>query len=193
MDRFYFPLHRKSFDSRFFVESHIACLLCCVFVAIRHFAYFIGWCTVLIYSYLYAVYGCMCGDIWFSQSVRFTSWLRSCSLKTRSWELEAEDWKLDTKGFWAYCFGEKQVKASIAWDHPCYLFTFNHLIHIACVYLVANKDILDIWYLVPWCLWDMHWVVLLVLNYNHDLVTWLMVYAINIKTWLFISNMETGG
>ena len=26
-------------------------------------------------------------------------------------------------------------KASIAWDHPCYLFTFNHLIHIACVYL----------------------------------------------------------
>ena len=35
-------------------------------------------------------------------------------------------------------------KASIAWDHPCYLFTFNQLIHIACVHLVANKDILDI-------------------------------------------------
>ena len=35
-------------------------------------------------------------------------------------------------------------KASISWDHPCYLFTFNHLIHVACVYLVANKDILDI-------------------------------------------------
>ena len=35
-------------------------------------------------------------------------------------------------------------KASIAWDHPCYLFIFNHLIHIVCVYLVANKDILDI-------------------------------------------------
>jgi len=27
MDKFYFPLHRKFFDSRFFVESHIACLL----------------------------------------------------------------------------------------------------------------------------------------------------------------------
>ena len=39
---------------------------------------------------------------------------------------------------------EDLCKASIAWDHPCYLFTFNHLIHIACVYLVANKDILDI-------------------------------------------------
>ena len=35
-------------------------------------------------------------------------------------------------------------KASIAWDHPCYLFIYNHLIHIACVYLVTNKDILDI-------------------------------------------------
>ena len=46
-----------------------------------------------------------------------------------------------------------KFKASIAWDHPCYLFTFNYLIHIACVYLVANKDILDIWYLVPWNLW----------------------------------------
>ena len=35
-------------------------------------------------------------------------------------------------------------KASIAWDYPCYLFTFKHLIHIACVSLVAIKDILDI-------------------------------------------------
>ena len=26
---------------------------------------------------------------------------------------------------------------------------------------------------------------------NHDLVTWLMVYAINIKTWLF-RNLEIG-
>ena len=35
-------------------------------------------------------------------------------------------------------------KTSIAWDYPCYLFTFNHLIHIACVSLVTIKDILDI-------------------------------------------------
>ena len=35
-------------------------------------------------------------------------------------------------------------KESIAWDHPFYLFTFNHLIHTACVYLDAIKDILDI-------------------------------------------------
>ena len=29
-------------------------------------------------------------------------------------------------------------KASIAWDYPRYLFTFKHLIHIACVYLVCQ-------------------------------------------------------
>ena len=89
----------------------------------------------------------------------------------------------EEEGRWRLKFTEGSAcKASIAWDHPCYLFTFNHLIHIACVYLVANKDILDIWYLVPWYLWG---VVLdsmmLVLNYNHDLITWLMIYAINTK------------
>ena len=75
------------------------------------------------------------------------------------WRLEAENWKQKIeswvlKAFERIALGEKQVKASIAWDRPCYLFTFNHLIHIACVSFVANKDILDIWYLVPWYLWD---------------------------------------
>ena len=67
-------------------------------------------------------------------------------------EEEEERWRLKlTEG--------SMFKASIAWDYPCYLFTFNHLIHIACVYLVANKDILDIWYLVPWHLWVIALVV----------------------------------
>jgi hypothetical protein len=38
----------------------------------------------------------------------------------------------------------------------------------------------------------LHWVALLVLNMNYDLVIWLMEYAINIKRWLF-SNILKGG
>ena len=66
------------------------------------------------------------------QSVSYTWWVQKQFL---------ED--LDQKKIWS------EFKASIAWDHPSYIFTLNHLIHIACVYLVANKDILDTWYLVP--------------------------------------------
>ena len=29
------------------------------------------------------------------------------------------------------------LKASIAWDHPCFLFTLIHKIHVACVALVG--------------------------------------------------------
>ena len=77
-----------------------------------------------------------------------------CSTITSSrWDIRGDP--EGGEGCWRIKLTEGLVcKASIAWDHPYYLFTFNHLIHIACVYLVANKDILDIWYLVPWYLWD---------------------------------------
>ena len=79
------------------------------------------------------VYGCLCGVL----RLRLVG--KICG------DPEEEE------GRWRVKLTEGSVcKASIAWDYPCYLFTFNHLIHIACVYLVANKDILDIWYLVPW-------------------------------------------
>jgi hypothetical protein len=35
-----------------------------------------------------------------------------------------------------------KFEASIAWDHPYFLFTFNILNSCACVYLVTTKDIL---------------------------------------------------
>jgi hypothetical protein len=35
-----------------------------------------------------------------------------------------------------------ELKASIAWDLPYFLFTFNILNSCACVYLVTTKDIL---------------------------------------------------
>ena len=106
-----------------------------------------------------------------------------CFLITSSrWDIRG-DQEEEEEERWRLKLTEGSVfKASIAWDHPCYLFTFNHLIHNACVYLDANKDILDIWYLVPWYLWVIALgSMMVVLNYNHDLVTWLMVYAINIK------------
>jgi hypothetical protein len=45
-----------------------------------------------------------------------------------------------------------QFKASIAWDHPCFLFTFNTFNSCACVYLVTTKDILAFvsYTLTPW-------------------------------------------
>jgi hypothetical protein len=46
------------------------------------------------------------------------------------------------KAFERIALGEKQVKASIAWDHSCFLFIFNILNSCACVYLVTTKDIL---------------------------------------------------
>ena len=104
-----------------------------------------------------------------------------CSTTTSSrWDIRGDP---EEEGRWRLKLTEGSVcKIGIAWDHPCYLFTFNHLIHIACVYLVANKDILDIWYLVPWYIWGIALdSMMLVLNYNLDIVTWLMVYAINTK------------
>ena len=80
------------------------------------------------------VYGCLCGVL------RITS---------SRWDIRGDP--EEAEGHQRIKFTEgSECKASIAWDHPCYLFTFNHLIHVACVYLVANKDILDIWYLIPW-------------------------------------------
>ena len=74
------------------------------------------------------VYGCLCGV------------LRICPVGEIHVVIQEEE-----EGHRRIKLTEGSVcKASIAWDHPCYLFTFNHLIHIACVYLDAIKDILDI-------------------------------------------------
>ena len=74
------------------------------------------------------VYGCLCGVL------RITS--SRCDIRGDPEEEEGHQRIKLTKG--SVC------KASIAWDYPCYLFTFKHLIHIACVPLVTIKDILDI-------------------------------------------------
>jgi hypothetical protein len=44
-------------------------------------------------------------------------------------------------------------KESIAWDLPCYLFTFNHLIHMHVSTLITTKDFLA-FVLIPCHLWD---------------------------------------
>ena len=77
--------------------------------------------------------------------------------KAENWKQRIGSWIL--KAFERIALGEKQVKASIAWDYPYYLFIFNHLIHNACVYLDVIKDILDICILNLETFGTLHWVV----------------------------------
>jgi hypothetical protein len=91
--------------------------------------------------------------------------LFSARLEAENWRQMIESWIL--KAFERIALGKKQVKASIAWDHPCFLFIFNILNSYACVYLVTTKDILAFvsCTLTPMRL--IHWVVMLVLKINN--------------------------
>ena len=125
---FIFSLMSRSFGSCiFWTVASITVLLATVFVAIRRIVF-----QTLLPIFLWLVY-------YFNLVLLFAScmivWMLVwCFVITSSrWDIrgdqeEEERWRLKlTKG--------SVFKASIAWDHPCYLSTFNHLIHIACVYL----------------------------------------------------------
>ena len=73
MDRFYFPLHRKSFDSRFFVESHIACLLRLCVCSDTSFClfYWLVYCSDIDAIVCYA---CMCMDVVSCSTITSSRW-----------------------------------------------------------------------------------------------------------------------
>ena len=60
------------------------------------------------------------------------------------------------------------IKASIAWDYPCFLLTLVHLIHICMCHL--DKDFLELYlYLDSYGI--LHWVANASAQQNHDLIT----------------------
>ena len=117
----------------------------CVFVARLRFVY------KLFILILWLVY-CSNLDLLFASCMIIWMLVWCFMISSNRWDVRGDQEEEEKR--WRLKLTEGSVfKSSIAGDHPCYLFTFNHLIHIACVYLVANKDILDICYLIPWNLW----------------------------------------
>jgi hypothetical protein len=127
---------------------------------------FFDWCVVLSFFYLLL---CMFAYAWcFMRVDENCLW----ALKIRRWWQKADDVRI------------KQVfKASITWDHPCYLFTYNYTyMSYACYHLVDLSKIIDDCYLdslLP--TWYAFGVDVLVLDIIHDLVRWLIAMQWTLK------------
>jgi len=109
------------------------------------------------------LYECLCGALW------------SCPV--------GEPYVVNLEGVLSR-FGLEEgakFKASIAWGSSLFPNNCNHTIHIACVFLLRISYYWS-YTLSPMVL---HWVAYASAPLNHDLVIWLMEYAINIKRGVF--------